>query len=180
MTDPIPSDVLDEERTLIAQLMLGTEHARRIVEFLPSSDMQDARHQLIYGTIGTMCRHQEPMDVGSVEEALTYDRDLAAAGGRDYLRGIVSGAQPCPPGRLLALAGLIAGRAVDPSIPPLGSGPVDHPESPLPAVYLAVDDNGIGWAGLDRQRADKHASNSGGVLVALPVIEDYRAPEPAS
>ncbi|MFI2664160.1 DnaB-like helicase N-terminal domain-containing protein [Micromonospora carbonacea] len=177
MSEPIPSGVPDEERTLIAQLMLGTEHARRIVEFLSYSDMQDPRHQLIYDTISAMCRHQEPMDVGSVEKALTYGGEIAAAGGRDYLRSIVSGAQPCPPGRLLALAGLIAGRAVDPSIPPLGSGPVDHPESPLPAVYLAVDDNGIGWAGLDRQRADERASNAGGVLVALPVIADYRTPQ---
>ncbi|MGY3520198.1 DnaB-like helicase N-terminal domain-containing protein [Micromonospora sp. PTRAS2] len=177
MTDPIPSDVLDEERALIAQLMLGTEYARRIVEFLPSRDMQDLRHQLIYDTISAMCRHDEPMDVASVEKALTYKGEIAATGGRDYLRSIVNGAQPCPPGRLLALAGVIAGRAVDPSIPPLGSGPVDRPESPLPAVYLTVGDNGIGWAGLDRQRADEHASNAGEVLVALPVVADYRVRE---
>lgn len=158
MSDPILTDVPDEERTLIAQLLLGTEHARRIVEFLPHSDMQDPRHQLIYGAIGTLCRHQEPTDVASVETELAEEGDLAAAGGRDYLRSIVNGAQACPPGRLLALAGVIAGRALDPHLPPLGADPVQRPESPLPAVYLAVGDSGIDRAGLDRQRADEHAS----------------------
>lgn len=184
MTNQIPNDVLENERVLIGQLMLGTEHARRIVEFLPASDMQDSRHQVVYGTVASMCRHQEPMDVAAVERALLGSGELARAGGAGYLRSLVTAAQSCPPGRLLALAGVIAARAVDPTIPSLSSPANAAPTRSVndqptmhPAVYLSVDEGGIGWAGLDRSRAHEHARNTGSVVVALPVIADYRSPE---
>lgn len=43
-------------------------------------------------------------------------------------------------------------------------------------AYLVIysDGPGLGWAGLDRDRAHEHARNTGSVVVKLPVIADYR------
>lgn len=49
-----------------------------------------------------------------------------------------------------------------------------------PMVYLAVNDRMIGWVDTNRDRADEYARNTGGVLVALPVLADYRTNESGS
>lgn len=62
-------------------------------------------------------------------------------------------------------------------------GQADVPSAHQSAVeahaYLVVygDGPGIGWAGLDEQRAHEYARNTGSVVVSLPVIADYRPEE---
>lgn len=42
-------------------------------------------------------------------------------------------------------------------------------------AYLAIyDRGGIGWAGTDRDLAHEYASHTGGLVVKVPVVGDYR------
>lgn len=58
----------------------------------------------------------------------------------------------------------------------------DQPESVAPpapvrfsSAYLVIyDQGGIGWAGLDADRADEFARNTDSIVVQVPVVADYR------
>jgi hypothetical protein len=46
-------------------------------------------------------------------------------------------------------------------------------------AYLVIGDTGgIGWAGLNAERAHEYAANTGGVVVRLPIDTDYRRNQP--
>lgn len=55
-----------------------------------------------------------------------------------------------------------------------GPAPADFEVRDLAAYLVIHDRGGIGYAGLDRDRAHEYAFNTGSVVVRLPVVGDYR------
>lgn len=107
----------------------------------------------------------------AIETALQWDAGTISA--------VLQGAEP-PAAREIILR-VDEAAATDEAEASTDAGPGDGGRTQgvaLPSaelVYLAVNDRQIGWVDVDRHRADEYARNTGGLLVAVPVIADYRA-----
>ena len=106
----VPPNSVEAEMAVLGGLMLDNSKWEDVAEVLIAADFYRAEHRCIYGAMLRQSEAGQPMDLITLAEDLKSRGELEAAGGADYLGGLVEGARGTA--NIVAYSEIIRERAI--------------------------------------------------------------------
>ncbi len=90
MSELIPPQNLDAEKSLLGAMLLDKETVSKVIDILRPEDFYDDRHGFVYEAIKELYDQHRPIDIVTVTEVLTNKGRLEALGGASKLAALTT------------------------------------------------------------------------------------------
>jgi len=162
----LPPHSIDAEQSVLGALMLDNSAWHDVAEIIMSEDFYRKEHQLIFQAMQHQASDSNPIDLVTLAETLDNANNLEAAGGLDYLGGLVESSPSSA--NIRAYSNIIRERAI---------------QRKLISAANAISEKAFNPDGRDSAElldlAEKHVFNiaderprDGGPRIVSPIVDD--------